>query len=348
MYTPLISVIVPIYNVSPDLLNRCINSIYSQDYQRTEIIIIDDGSRDEYCTSYESILREYQGLNLRYYHQTNAGVSAARNKGIEIATGEYIAFVDGDDVITKSFLPEATALACEKADLIIGSMRYADARLNEETDENIVNKSVKLTGEDILQLQLALVKGKSTIDYRSNRLFGSPCARLYRTDICKTVKFPDGVTNLEDQLFNREFFRHISSAYLVPNIWYIYYQYSSSAMHYTKTANNYFYKMLPFWNGWHTLNLSEDPRLKSAVYDYTIALFNSATEHMLPERNYKECKQVIDKILEVGLFGNICKEVGINELSCFKHKLTYLFIRYKLYIFIILSMKVKQNGIHPT
>ena len=93
----LISVIVPVYNTK-DYLDRCVQSIINQTYHNIEIILVDDGSTDDSgkkCDSWAS-----KDNRIHVIHQKNAGVSAARNAGIEFAHGEYIGFVDSDDVLS--------------------------------------------------------------------------------------------------------------------------------------------------------------------------------------------------------------------------------------------------------
>ena len=101
MSNPLISVIVPIYNVE-QYLHECIDSIISQTYNNLEIILVDDGSPDR-CPQ---ICDEYKQKDNRIcvIHKNNGGQSDARNKGLEVATGKFISFIDGDDVITKDFV----------------------------------------------------------------------------------------------------------------------------------------------------------------------------------------------------------------------------------------------------
>ena len=93
---PLISVIVPIYNAE-QYIDRCLKSILKQTYSNLEVLLIDDGSSD----GSSSICKQYELSDNRvhYYHQHNSGVSAARNKGLDIAKGEYIGFCDADDWI---------------------------------------------------------------------------------------------------------------------------------------------------------------------------------------------------------------------------------------------------------
>lgn len=97
----MISVIVPVYNVEP-YLRQCIDSILAQTYTDFELILVDDGSPDN-CGA---ICDEYaeKDNRIRVIHQKNGGVSAARNAGIDIATGEYISFVDSDDWVHPEYL----------------------------------------------------------------------------------------------------------------------------------------------------------------------------------------------------------------------------------------------------
>lgn len=95
---PRLSIIVPIYNVEP-YLRKCVDSLLMQDYDDYEIILVDDGSPDgcpQICDEYTSRLSPLAS-RLRVIHQSNAGISVARNTGIEAAQGEYICFVDSDD-----------------------------------------------------------------------------------------------------------------------------------------------------------------------------------------------------------------------------------------------------------
>ena len=91
MKSPLISVIVPVYKVEKYLC-RCIDSILAQTYQDFEIIVIDDGSVDDTA----EIVSKYS--EVKYLYQEHSGVSVARNKAIQMAEGEFVAFLDADDM----------------------------------------------------------------------------------------------------------------------------------------------------------------------------------------------------------------------------------------------------------
>ena len=103
----LISIIVPVYNVEK-YLNRCIDSIVSQTYRTLEIILVDDGSAD----NSGSICDKYAGKDVRIkvVHKNNGGLGFARNSGLDIATGKYVTFIDGDDYIGKTHIEEMYAL----------------------------------------------------------------------------------------------------------------------------------------------------------------------------------------------------------------------------------------------
>lgn len=99
----LISVIVPVYNVE-DYLEKCVDSIINQTYKNLEIILIDDGSTDS-CPSLCDELKK-RDKRIKVVHKSNGGLSSARNKGLDIAKGSLISFVDSDDYIEESMLEE--------------------------------------------------------------------------------------------------------------------------------------------------------------------------------------------------------------------------------------------------
>ena len=101
MERPLISVIIPVYNVAP-YLERCLDSVAAQTWENLEVWLVDDGSTDGSLALCEA--RAEQDSRFRVLRQANAGVSAARNRGMDHAAGQYLQFVDGDDFLP----PDAT------------------------------------------------------------------------------------------------------------------------------------------------------------------------------------------------------------------------------------------------
>lgn len=120
--SPLISVIVPVYNVA-EYLPECLDSIINQTYTNLEIILVDDGSTDE-CPK---ICDEYaeKDSRIRVIHKKNGGLSDARNAGLDICTGEWVGFVDGDDTIHKDMYKILYDRAVEhNADISVCNFNY--------------------------------------------------------------------------------------------------------------------------------------------------------------------------------------------------------------------------------
>ena len=114
---PLVSVIIPVYNVEP-YLRQCLDSVSGQTYQNLEILVIDDGSTD----SCGKICDEYAKCDdrIKVFHTENRGLSAARNLGLDSMTGEYVAFIDSDDWFELDAIEETiTTAKAHEADLVI-------------------------------------------------------------------------------------------------------------------------------------------------------------------------------------------------------------------------------------
>ncbi|WP_019205920.1 glycosyltransferase family 2 protein [Limosilactobacillus ingluviei] len=101
MIQPLISVIIPIYNVEA-YLERCLNAVAKQDYQNLEVILVDDGSLDDSGIIADQFAKH--DSRFKVIHQENAGLSAARNHGLEVMHGEYVTFIDSDDYVTPDYI----------------------------------------------------------------------------------------------------------------------------------------------------------------------------------------------------------------------------------------------------
>lgn len=111
-----ISVVVPIYNVEK-YIARCLDSILMQDYENLELILINDGSTDNVEAKINTYLEKYPDI-IKYIKKDNGGLSDARNKGIEIATGDYIMFVDSDDYLEPNLLKKLSPYIDKEIEMI--------------------------------------------------------------------------------------------------------------------------------------------------------------------------------------------------------------------------------------
>ena len=128
---PKISVIIPVYNTE-SYLSRCLDSVLSNTYENLEVICVNDGSTDNSI----NILDNYKFSDERVIviNQKNSGVSAARNAGLNVATGEYIAFIDSDDwVHTQYFEILLFAMSCNDSD--VAACQYS--QVSEESGDHI-------------------------------------------------------------------------------------------------------------------------------------------------------------------------------------------------------------------
>lgn len=147
-----ISVIVPVYNAE-NWLRECVDSILSQTYCNLEIVLIDDGSTDSSPTLCDSYAQIYPQIKI--CHQSNQGLSAARNTGLDMASGSYIFFLDSDDFLEPDALETMYhTLTDTDADLIIGAYRKVSATGKALEIEGFPysSKTITISEEDFWQL----------------------------------------------------------------------------------------------------------------------------------------------------------------------------------------------------
>lgn len=188
MTTALISIIVPAYNIAP-WIGQCLESICCQTYSHLEILAIDDGSTDETGT----IIDSYAARDARIVpvHQANAGLVAVREKGISLATGQYIGFVDGDDTIEPEMFERLLTNALKyDADISHCGVTFVwpDGRKEPHYGTGI------LLVHDNLEGQRALLDG--------TQIEPSLCSKLYRAELLRNSCLDPTVLNNEDLLRN--------------------------------------------------------------------------------------------------------------------------------------------------
>lgn len=182
MRSPKISIIVPVYKVEP-YINKCIDSILNQTFTDFELILVDDGSPDN-CGN---ICDEYALKDKRVVviHQENGGLSSARNKGIDVSKGEYIGFVDGDDIISENMY-EVLYNICIVNCADISSCSYKKF----EHDYEVLN-SKKIETEKI-EVKTYIKNNIIEAYYRGELNSVSSCNKLYKKIIFNDILFPVG------------------------------------------------------------------------------------------------------------------------------------------------------------
>ena len=187
----LISIIVPIYNVSP-YLQLCLESIENQTYSHFEVFLINDGSRD----NSKDICLEFveRDKRFKYIEQQNAGLSAARNTGILNSKGEFLTFIDGDDFIEPNYLEELYYTSLKNdSEIVVGSYK----RFNEE-DNNYYIHVFDYREEHYNHREL--IENIAQIERRGIE-FETSWGTLFHKRLFKNVLFPVG-KNIEDTRTN--------------------------------------------------------------------------------------------------------------------------------------------------
>lgn len=206
---PKISVIIPIYNAKR-YINRCINSICIQDYPNIEVIIIDDGSKDgssEICDKYAD-----SDNRIKIIHQTNLGVSIARNNGINNCSGDYLVFVDADDFLFPGAISHLyNNMTQTNSELVCGSYVMEKTRKRKK----------------IISYQDKVYKDN---DYDDNfidilrKISNAPWGKLFDTEIIRKnhINFPEKIPYAEDTTFLIRYCKCISSLSVCGEILYNY------------------------------------------------------------------------------------------------------------------------------
>ncbi len=204
----LISIIVPIYNADK-YLSRCVDSILEQSYSHFELLLIDDGSTDNSA----SICDQYaqQDARISVVHQTNAGVSQARNAGLNLAQGEYVTFIDADDTVSPTYLTDFHPYL---ADLSIqGVILHGKG---EKISCQSFTSSLIAQGKTFKQ---AFVEAEITSNTKG------PVAKLFKRSIIDTyhLAFDPRYSYGEDHLFVLEFIKHCQTVAVIDKCNYTYY-----------------------------------------------------------------------------------------------------------------------------
>ena len=153
MNNPIVSIVIPVYNVENYLI-QCLDSVVSQTYEFLEIILVNDGSTDrsgEICNKYAE-----NDKRIKVFHLDNSGSAEARNKGLDIATGKYVMFLDSDDYLEKDGIEKLLVLAETKAlDMVCGRYKIVDefGKILDISETNILLNKINnniITGEKYL------------------------------------------------------------------------------------------------------------------------------------------------------------------------------------------------------
>lgn len=333
----LVSAIVPVYN-SEEFLEKCIESLRNQTLKDIEIIFINDGSTDNSL----DILKKYEKIDnrIRVVNQKNLGPSAARNKGIRIAKGKYISFIDADDWIDEKMYQEMIKLAeKDNADIAICDITIVDKNGERYRKGLNIEKNI-LNGDDIKELILKeLIKSSK---------YNSMWNKIYRKSIVSEHKiFLDTkIFYAEDWLFNIKFLTSNAKRAIYVNKAFYYYRRGHVSLSNKYDENTFNDTGIWLYNQRkiYAKKLGINPYI--AVNDLFISMIHCIiSEFKYSNASMSKRIKSVKKIINYTEVREVVKNIRVKELTK-KEKFLYYAIKYKLiiniYIYVLLG-RVKEK-----
>ena len=311
-----LSIIVPIYNVEK-YLKECIDSLINQTYLNLEIILVDDGSTD----SSGKIADEYKKIDnrIKVIHKTNGGLADARNKGLDVATGKYIAFVDSDDWIA------------------LNTYEYSIDMMEKYNSDMFVFRAISCYNDKTHEVKnpnkYEIIKNKDIFDYWE--IIGrGVCDKVFIREYWNDIRFPFGKTS-EDIFVIYKLMAKAKVTILTSNIYYYYRQRIGSI---SKSRNIRIDSHEAYVNAREFIKNNYPNSYNKFMKNYVIncmGLYNSIILHdknnKLKKNMFEEIKKNKDYILK-------------NNVSLIKKVQLYILLHYKKIYFIV--MKLKSNKIN--
>lgn len=333
----IVSIIIPVYNTE-HYLPRCLNSILQQTYPNWELILIDDGSTDrsfQICTDFAA---QNNQKPIKLISQKNSGVSSARNKGIQEASGEFMTFVDSDDWVSPDYLELLIGKYNEsKSDIVIGNLSIEDEI--HKTSSAFPSENLLLTRDEFLKLFGKLY---------SETLLSGPCVKLYSSSIIKKnqLSFEENRSLGEDLIFNLDYLSFCTSFCFFSNIIYFYRSvYDSSLSHkfnLKKSEIQYelYQKVIQFCLKQDCLNMVNQKYINTSFFRQTYIQMQTI---ILSDLDFSEKKKFLLQIIDSYLPNSLLEQIEIVSLH---NKLVRFLIKHRLlkflFLFVCLKNKLKK------
>lgn len=226
-----ISIIIPVYNVEA-YLPACLDSTLAQKYENIEIILINDGSTDKSGTICD--LYAAKDSRIKVIHKANEGVSAARNDGLEIATGNFVCFIDSDDTVS------ANLISSLYDKVIRHNVEMAICGIEQHRPDSLIaNNCSTLPSSVVEDKEELIINFFDKLPYREV-LYG-PVNKLIKKTIATQVLFDTRYKIGEDLLFSFQCIERANGIYIMPDTMYHYIKRPGSAMTSTFSMNRYDY-----------------------------------------------------------------------------------------------------------
>lgn len=331
------SIVVPIYNIEK-YVRRCVDSIINQTYENIEIILVDDGSTDNsgiICDEYKKDHR------VKVIHKINQGLGEARNSGLKVATGDYIAFFDGDDFIDPNLIEICNReLINNKVDII--SFDFIDYNNGKLVKHKNKNQKKFFNKNQVEEYLLNMIYNKNN----KKRLHESIWNKLYNLAFLKRIKFEfvsERVYISEDYYSNLILFKHVDNIINIPNALY-YYCYNEKSLSHEYNPKRLEKNIFQFHESVKISKKNKyshiiEEKLASQYFCNLLGIFSTILSYKFIKT---EEKCYIYEVINNNESQSIIRKVNIKEHN-FKHKLilSFLKLKYNYVIYLLLKLNYK-------
>lgn len=309
----LISIIIPVYKVNKEYLRTCFNSLLNQTYSNIEIIVIDDGSKDECSDICDEYALKNQHFNV--IHKDNEGVSAARNYALDLVKGKYVAFIDSDDYISNDYITNLyQMIKASDSDIVCSGHTKV-----------FVNSQEKHLAYDY--------NNKFNMD-----VIGTVWGKLYRKSLINNQRFRVELSRCEDIEFNLRVFENAKYCYYDAYDYYYRINENSAVHQFDSQALNKYLKTI---NVLHEECVSEE--MKNTYYVITCTILRVLVDTYVMRLNeslFKKSKH-IKSLCNQPLFKEALNKVDLNKFSLTR-RVAIIALKYHLSYLVMLIIYIRE------
>ena len=336
---PKVSIIIPIYNVEK-YLDKCVQSAISQTLQDIEIILIDDESPDncpQLCDEYAR-----QDSRIKVVHKKNGGLGFARNSGLEVATGEYVTFLDSDDFVDLYTYEHLYNLAVKNS---LDAIYYKYTRFTKE-DEVVPsqpnNDITKYCDEDVKELMLDIIASEPSAKV-DHKIPCSSCTAMYRMNVIKNnkVRFHSERELIsEDMIFNLDFLK-FSSCVALNNVEHYHYRVNSTSLTSTLRIDRFWKNLMQYkyiinnLNHWGLNKKKGEERSARFLIGYSRT---AISQNLISNSPQAEKKEWLKVVLSDDIWNHLRRNYRWEELPIYPKLFFWMCIKKKYCLLYMLCM----------
>lgn len=298
-----VSVVIPVYNTSDDLIKRCIESLEKQCEVPAEIILVNDGSRPETTECCNRMAKEHE--NIKVFHQSNSGVSVARNSGLKRVKDEWIMFVDPDDY-THPKLIQTLSGKIDKDTDIVSCCCLVETKSGYVENKFYESDKVFKSLDDKIELQKQIFSDAIRFGGGQYTAIGVPWGKIYRRSFLEenNLEFNPELYRMQDNIFNMIAFSkarkvvYVDAAlyyYNLTNITSIKYKYDSRL---TELYQNIWSIRSGFLYSTYPDNIEMWTEFARLILSNIFTMCNRCLFHYKSKYSYRESKEIIRSLLD--------------------------------------------------